>query len=202
MRSDRVASGTQCRRARLPAAGHELLLHLPCRRDRRRRAGNVAGAGINDRDRIAGALRQGLVELRLRRLEVGGSEGVGCRGEDEAGGRLELVLQRRRVGRSARQRRSVRTGGVDGLQIVVSKQVERAEDLVVLQVERAGGLEVAAEGDDVGSFDGLLRGPDVAELLVVVGGSRARLSPGAAAGVVLLRVVHVHVVVGSAVVEV
>lgn len=117
MRSDRVASGTQCRRPRLPAAGHELLLHLPCRRDRRRRAGNVAGAGINDRDRIAGALRQGLVELRLRRLEVGGSEGVGCRGEDEAGGRLELVLQRRRVGRSARQRRSVRTGGVDGLQL-------------------------------------------------------------------------------------
>lgn len=86
--------------------------------------------------------------------------------------------------------------------IVVSKQVERAEDLVVLQVERAGGLEVAAEGDDVGSFDGLLRSPDVAELLVVVGGSRARLSPGAAAGVVLLRVVHVDVVVGSAVVEV
>lgn len=142
------------------------------------------------------------MKLRLRGLEAGRGEGARGRGEDEAGGGLQLVLQRGGFGRPARQRRSVRSGGVDGLQIVVGKQVERAEDLVVLEVEGASGLEVAAEGDHAGGLDVLLGGPDVAELLVVVGSSGARLSPGAAAGVVLLRVVHVDVVVRSAVVEV
>jgi len=36
---------------------------------------------------------------------------------------------------------------VDGLEIILSEQVERAEHLVVLNVERPCGLEVALEGE-------------------------------------------------------
>lgn len=53
--------------------------------------------------------------------------------------------------------------------IVLSEQVKGAEKLVVLQIKRPGGLEVAAEGDQVGRLDDELLGcPCLAELLVVL----------------------------------
>lgn len=55
--------------------------------------------------------------------------------------------------------------------IILGEQMERAEELVVLEIERAGGLEVPLEGGDVrGLDDELLGRPYLAELLVVVRG--------------------------------
>lgn len=56
-----------------------------------------------------------------------------------------------------------------GLEIVLGEQVERAEELVVLEIERPGGLEVAAEGEQGWRlYDKLFWGPYLAELLVVL----------------------------------
>jgi hypothetical protein len=51
--------------------------------------------------------------------------------------------------------------------IILSEQVERAEHLVVLDVERAGGLEVTLEGNGRRRLDvELLGGADLAKLLL------------------------------------
>jgi hypothetical protein len=58
---------------------------------------------------------------------------------------------------------------VNRLKIILSEQVERAEDLVVLDVERPRGLEVALERNNArGLYDELLGRPYLAELLVVL----------------------------------
>lgn len=86
--------------------------------------------------------------------------------------------------------------------IVLREQVEGAEHLVVLDVERARGLEVALEGEHGGWLDvELLRGADLAELLAVL----LRRDPGRpprSAAVVVVRVgVEVLVLVLAAVIE-
>ena len=53
--------------------------------------------------------------------------------------------------------------------IVLREQMERAEELVVLEVEGAGGLKVALEGGDVRRlYDKLLGGAHLSELLVAL----------------------------------
>lgn len=54
--------------ALLPAASNVLLLHLSAWRDAERWTRGQASGGINNRDRIAGALRQRLMELHLLML--------------------------------------------------------------------------------------------------------------------------------------
>jgi hypothetical protein len=72
--------------------------------------------------------------------------------------------------------------------IILSEQMERAEHLVVLDVERTRGLEVALECKHRRRLDvELLRGAHLAELLVVLLGRDARRPPRAA-GVVVVRV--------------
>ena len=90
------------------------------------------------------------MELGLRRItRLVASRGVGirCRRQDERRGRLKLMLERRLFGRAARQGRAVGARGVYGLKIILGEQVERAEELVVFEVEGASSLKVAAEGN-------------------------------------------------------
>jgi hypothetical protein len=71
--------------------------------------------------------------------------------------------------------------------IILSEQVERAEHLVVLNVERAGGLEVALEGNGRGGFHvELLGGADLAELLLLMLGRDPWRAPRSAAVVVVV----------------
>lgn len=77
---------------------------------------------------------------------------------------------------------------MDGLQIILSEQVEGAEHLIVFNVKGAGGLKVALVGDEGGRLDvELLGGADLAELLVVLLG-RDSGGPSRAAAVVVMRV--------------
>jgi hypothetical protein len=72
--------------------------------------------------------------------------------------------------------------------IILSEQMERAEHLVVLNVKRAGGLEVALVCDEGRGLDiEFLGGADLAELLVVLLG-RDSGGPSGAAAVVVVRV--------------
>ena len=58
--------------------------------------------------------------------------------------------------------------------IILGEQVERAEHLVVLEIEGASGLEVTTEGEHGGRLDvEFLGGADLAELLVVLLGRDA-----------------------------
>ena len=50
-------------------------------------------------------------------LEVGRRVWVGCRRQDKGGGRLQLVLERRLLGRAAGQRGAVGARRVDGLEL-------------------------------------------------------------------------------------
>jgi len=135
------------------------------------------------------------VELRLRvLLEVGGRVWVGRRRQDKGRGGLQLVLERRLLRRAAGERRAVGARGVDGLQIILSEQVERAEHLVVLDVERAGGLEVALEGNGRRWLHvEFLGGADLAELLLLMLGRDPWRAPRSAAVVVVVVVVVVLV---------
>lgn len=55
------------------------------------------------------------------------------------------------------------------MKIVLGEQVEGAEELVVLEIERPGGLEVATESEERRLLDyELFGGPYLAELLVVL----------------------------------
>lgn len=96
------------------------------RRHRRGRAGQShSRVGVDDRDDFAGPVRR-LLEVDV--IRVGGyasvHEGV-CRGGREGDGRsdllhrLNLVLQRRGVGRAAGERRAVGRSGVDRVQLQV-----------------------------------------------------------------------------------
>jgi hypothetical protein len=71
MQPDRTTSHVHA--ARLPATGHELLLHLSVGGDRWWRASNSSCGGVNYGDGIAGPLGQWLVKFSLRRvlLETG-----------------------------------------------------------------------------------------------------------------------------------
>jgi hypothetical protein len=72
--------------------------------------------------------------------------------------------------------------------IILSEQVERAEELVVVQIEGPCGLEIALECDNAGSFDDkLLRSAHLTELLLVLG-CQARRPPRSAAMVRVRRV--------------
>lgn len=133
------------------------------------------------------------------------------------------MLQRRLFGRAARQGRAVGARGVDGLElfiqrqrkldrrhgvaemggrkrhgtyIILGEQVEGAEELVVLEIKRPCGLEVAAEGKQGRRlYNKLLWGPYLAELLVVLGGRDPGRPPRPAAvvGVVVVVVVGIEV---------
>jgi hypothetical protein len=78
--------------------------------------------------------------------------------------------------------------------IILSEQVERAEHLVVLNVERAGGLEVTLEGNGRRGLDvKLLGGADLAKLLLLVLGRDPGRPPRSAAVVVIVVLVGVEV---------
>lgn len=63
---------------------------------------------------------------------------------------------------------------MDRLQIILGKQVKGAEHLIVLNVKRPCGLEVALVCDEGGWLDvEFLGGADLAELLVVLLGRDA-----------------------------
>lgn len=75
---------------------------------------------------------------------------------------------------------------MDGLQIILSEQVERAEHFVVFNVERPCGLEVALECNHGGRLDvELLGSAHLAELLVVLLGRDPGRPPRSAAMVVV-----------------
>jgi len=128
----------------LPAAGGVmvvlLLRHLSGRRDGHGRAGDRARRRVDDRDGIARALRQRLVQLHVvARLREAGVVGVR---QHERGRRLRLLLHGRTLGRAGGERALF--GGrrrVDGLKIVLGQEVERAEDLVIIELEALCGLE-------------------------------------------------------------
>ena len=76
--------------------------------------------------------------------------------------------------------------------IILGEQVERAEHLVVLDVERAGGLEVALEGNGRRWLHvELLGGADLAELLLLMLGRDPWRAPRSAAVVVVVAVLVV-----------
>jgi hypothetical protein len=90
--------------------------------------------------------------------------------------------------------------------IILSEQMERAEHLVVLNVEGAGSLKVALEGNGRGGLDvELLGGADLAELLLLVLGRDPRCAPRSAAVVmvvgVLVGIEVLGVVLGTVVEE-
>lgn len=67
---------------------------------------------------------------------------------------------------------------MDGLEIILCEQMERAEHLVVLEVEGARSLEVPLEGGDAwGLYDKLLRCSHLSELLVVLRRRESRGPP-------------------------
>lgn len=92
---------------------------------------------------------------------------------------------------------------MDGLKIILSEQVEGAEELVVFQVEGPGSLEVALESNrGRGLYDELLWCSDLTvELLLVLGGRDARGSPRSAPMVVVGVAVTVVQVMGVVVEE-
>lgn len=102
------------------------LSSLHHRRHRRGRAGQShSGVGVDDRDDFAGPVRR-LLEVDV--IRVGGhtsvDKGVGRSGREGDGRsdllhRLDLVLQRRGVGRPAGERRPVGRGRVDRVQLQV-----------------------------------------------------------------------------------
>ena len=70
--------------------------------------------------------------------------------------------------------------------IILSEQMERAEHLVVLDVERPRGLKIALEGEHGGWLDvELLRRAHLAELLLVLLGRDSGRPPRSAAVVVV-----------------
>jgi len=58
---------------------------------------------------------------------------------------------------------------MDGLKIVVCQQMERAEDLIILDIKGPGGLKVPSKGGYIGRLNDLFRTSHRTELLVVVG---------------------------------
>lgn len=75
---------------------------------------------------------------------------------------------------------------MDGLQIILGEQMERAEELVVFKIERPRGLEVALEGGHGRSLDDeLFRCSHLAELLLVLRCRKPRSPPRSAPMVVV-----------------
>ncbi len=78
--------------------------------------------------------------------------------------------------------------------IILSEQVERAEHLVVLNVEGTGSLEVSLKGNGRGWLDvELLGGADLTELLLLMLGRDPGRAPRSAAVVVVIVLVGVEV---------
>lgn len=205
----------------LPVAPVRLLLH-PAGRNGQGWAGHPhAGARIDDRNGIdgAGPHRRRLVQFRLMmmmgaaaaRLEAGtGVVGVvgggrqGKVGRDGLGG-LDLVLQRRCVGRAAGERGTVGGGGVNGLVLkhgrssaqgrggvqseaavpstyIVFGQQIGTELEIVFKVKGPSGFETSAEGRDDGRFRQLLHAPHAAKLAMgMLRRRQTRCSPRATA---------------------
>ena len=91
---------------------------------------------------------------------------------------------------------------MDGLKIVLSEQVEGAEELVILDVERPCGLEVTLEGNESwGLYVELLGCPHLAELLVVVRSRDSGSPPGSAAMVVVRVSIKMWVMLSTVVEE-
>lgn len=97
------------------------------------------------------------------------------------------MLERGLLRGAAGQRRSIRARGVNGLEIILGEQMERAEHLVVLEVERPCGLEIALEGNRAWGFDDKLLGCShlTVELLLVLSSRDPRGSPRSAVVVVV-----------------
>jgi hypothetical protein len=98
------------------------------------------------------------------------------------------MLERGLLRGAAGQRRSIRARGVNGLEIILGEQMERAEHLVVLEVERPCGFEIALEGNRAWGFDDELLGCShlTVELLLVL--SRDPRGSPRSAVVVVVRV--------------
>lgn len=147
------------------------MLHLPGWRDGERRTRNRASARVHDRNRVASTLGHRLMQLHLvmrRLLEAGWPrpERIRRSREEEGGRGLDLLLQRRALRRARRQRSTVgRRGGVYRLKllskvsvwssaktglrqarwwetyVILSQEVERTENLIVVELEALGCLE-------------------------------------------------------------
>lgn len=92
--------------------------------------------------------------------------------------------------------------------VVIGQKVERTEDLIILEVERPGGLKVPPEGGHSGSLYNLLGAPRGAELLVVVAGRKSGSPPRPSTVVIVgsvvvevRRMVHVVIIHGCHVVQ-
>jgi hypothetical protein len=146
------------------------------------RAGHAnSRGGVDNGDGIPDPSRRRLVQLEGRRLalvrrNVGSRVGV----EGDGVGR-DLAGLRGAVRRAAGQRGAVRRGRVDGDDVILGEEVG-AEFQVVVEVERAPGLEALTE---VGDGYGLLVLPPTPELLVLV--LRQARRPAAPTGVVRRR---------------
>lgn len=113
------------------------------------------------------------------------------------------MLERRLIGGATRQRRAIRAGGVNGLEIILSEQMEGAEHLVVFEVERPCGFEVSLEGNGAWRFDDKLLWCShlTVELLLVLGSRDTRGSPRSAAVVVVVGVAMTVIEVVGTVVD-
>jgi len=137
----------------LPTTGSRCLLHHT-RRDRRWRAGDThPSARVDNWNRISRPDSRRLVNLQLALALVSGESrgikrGRGGRQGQSRGHllrRQDLVLQRRRFGRTARKGGAIGRARVDRVQIIFGQQ-SRTKLHVVVQVERPSGLEPCAEG--------------------------------------------------------
>lgn len=143
--------------------------------------------------------------------DIGVDEGVGRGGRkgDRRGNLLhwlDLVLQRRGVGRSARERGAVGRSRVDGVQIFIGQKVG-AELQVIIEIKGATGFESGPEGRHRWGFRKFPHALDSTELTlsILLGHLGASTSTpmvvvgvhlGGMLGVLLVVVVLLLVVVG------
>jgi len=123
------------------------MLHLPGWRDGEGRTRDRASARVHDGNRVASTLGHRLMQLHLVMrglLEAGWPRPKRIRRgrEEEGGRRLDLLLEWRALGRARRQRSTVgRRGGVYRLKVILSQEVERTEDLIIVELKALGCLE-------------------------------------------------------------
>ncbi|KAB8342820.1 hypothetical protein FH972_022418 [Carpinus fangiana] len=179
----------------LPAAADVVrLLHLARGRDGGR-WGGVARVGVDDRNGVAAALGQRLVQLEVGRVALVVGIGGHLRLRQREGRRrLQLMLQWGRLGRAAAGRGADESVAAKTTHVVLGQKVPGAEHLVVVEVEAASGLKVLADG---GSLKGLGVVPDdprLLELLVWVLLLAEALAASRAAAMVAVPLMRVEVV--------
>jgi len=148
------------------------MLHLPGWRDGERRTRDRASARVHDGNRVASTLGHRLMQLHLVMrglLEAGWPRPKRIRRgrEEEGGRRLDLLLKWRALGRARGQRSTVgRRGGVYRLEVILSQEVKRTENLIVVELEALGGLELL-EILEMGQVLGCLLGTPLCFVLAV-----------------------------------